>query len=386
MATNEMDEYAQAHAANADEAEAAAGVELEANAEDAADNGQAAPAAEKNAGVSPKQKKMVLGGAAVGFVLLGALVVGNIMGGSGDGVAVAQYDQGNGANAFMDQGGVLANPSVQGPQGAAPLFDGQEPQTQLSINDLIAQGAVGQEPNQAPGVDAMAAPGAPVAPAAPAAFPAPTAPEAAPAVMAAAPVAVAPAITAGPAPSAAPAAPMLAAPAPVALMAAVPSVAPAVTASVATPAPAVETALSQQQIDEINKLRADNTTLRSQVADLKRQVDQIRKQVAVASKPASAPATAAAPAPSRPATATSSSRAADVASTTRAPQPQRNAGATKRGDFEIYAVTDGRVWVVGKDGERLGPLVVGSPLTDGSKITGIDVGRGVVLTSTGEIH
>jgi len=57
-----------------------------------------------------------------------------------------------------------------------------------------------------------------------------------------------------------------------------------------------------------------------------------------------------------------------------------------RSDFTVYAVTDGRVWVVDRDGERLGPLAIGSPLTDGSKITGIDVPRGAVITTAGEIQ
>lgn len=62
------------------------------------------------------------------------------------------------------------------------------------------------------------------------------------------------------------------------------------------------------------------------------------------------------------------------------------AGSKVRSDFSIYAVTDGRAWVTSKDGERHGPLVVGSPLADGSKVTSMDPTRGVLGTTAGEIQ
>lgn len=364
---NEMDEYGKRNAAG-DEADVVADVELQAGAEgdEAVD---AAPAAAAAPGVSPKQKKLVLGGAAAGFALIGALIVANVMSGGQSGPAVAQYDQPAAQDVFVDQAGVLASASGQGNQ-AAPLFDGQAPQEPVAMSDLLAQGLPGQT---AP-VEAAVAPQAPQtqvgAPVAPAPFPTQ-------ALQMPEPVAAA-AVTA----PAAPVAP--AAPASVAA----PAVAPAIAAPAAVVAPAVAPsapALSAEQAAELSKLRADNATLRSEVAELKRQVARIRAQseTAAAPKPAPAPVRAAAPAPRAPAASTAVTA---TEASTRTPQAQRSSGASKRGDFEIYAVTDGRVWVVGKDGERLGPLAVGSPLTDGSKITGIDIGRGVVLTTTGEIH
>lgn len=150
----------------------------------------------------------------------------------------------------------------------------------------------------------------------------------------------------------------------------------------ASPAPTVasESTISATEAAlraEIAKLKAENKLLAGKVAS------QPKVQVAAAPKPKAA-TPAPVPAPASPA-APVNVRASDLKGviTQTAAKPTNKSA---RGDFSIYAVTDGRVWVVGKDGERLGPLAVGSPLTDGSKITGIDVARGVVLTNSGEIH
>lgn len=128
---------------------------------------------------------------------------------------------------------------------------------------------------------------------------------------------------------------------------------------------------------EIAKLKAENKALAAKLAN------QPKVQVAAAPKPVAA---SPAPVAAAPAVASSVNVRANALKGVITPAVAKPTNKSARGDFSIYAVTDGRVWVVGKDGERLGPLAVGSPLTDGSKITGIDVARGVVLTNSGEIH
>lgn len=56
-----------------------------------------------------------------------------------------------------------------------------------------------------------------------------------------------------------------------------------------------------------------------------------------------------------------------------------------RSDFRIYAAVDGRVWVMGPDGE---PTQIGarSPLSDGTRVTSIDTEKNVVYTTAGEIR
>lgn len=158
---------------------------------------------------------------------------------------------------------------------------------------------------------------------------------------------------------------------------------------------------------------AKETELRAQVNDLKREVAELRLKLAEkssavnassspAAKPRPAPVVAAKPvtrtapamAPAKVATQKSevvdsgspvSVKAEDLRGVVTKPGTKPTNGKV-RADFTVYAVTDGRVWVVGKDGERLGPLAIGSPLTDGSKITGIDVTRGEVNTSSGVIQ
>lgn len=133
--------------------------------------------------------------------------------------------------------------------------------------------------------------------------------------------------------------------------------------------------------EEIAKLKDENKGLSTEVSKLKREVSELKKQMANASRPA----VASAPKPAASRVPPAQSRPAELAGIVSQPGAKA-VSKSARADFSIYAVTDGRVWVVGKDGERLGPLAIGSPLTDGSKITGIDVARGVVLTTAGEIH
>lgn len=75
-----------------------------------------------------------------------------------------------------------------------------------------------------------------------------------------------------------------------------------------------------------------------------------------------------------------------VAATPTSVVAQLTAAKSKvRADYRIYAAVDGRFWLKGPDGES---FQVGnrSPLPDGSKVTGFDVEKSIVLTTTGEIH
>lgn len=148
---------------------------------------------------------------------------------------------------------------------------------------------------------------------------------------------------------------------------------------------------------KVKDLEQEIETLKKKLAEKPVASAVTPKPAATAAKPYQAPVVAAKPSP-RPAQAAPkpsaepseagpavSVKAEDLRGVVTKPGAKPTSGKV-RGDFTVYAVTDGRVWVVGKDGERLGPLAIGSPLTDGSKITGIDIVRGEVNTSAGVIQ
>lgn len=56
-----------------------------------------------------------------------------------------------------------------------------------------------------------------------------------------------------------------------------------------------------------------------------------------------------------------------------------------RSDYRVYAVVDGRVWVMGTDGETA-QVAARTPLADGSRVTNVDTEKNIVYTTTGEIR
>ena len=377
---NEIEHFAARNQAEGEESnvDLVAGVE-EGEGTESADAPQAP-------GISKKKKQMVMMGVVGGLVVIAAVAVVNIFSGAPQ-EPMAQYDQSpQQTNQAADPSGLVSNPGAGAP--VAPLIGDTMSASPTAPSPIagFAQAPSGDPTAPIPLNQMLESNPASVLPAAPSAFAqlpvaapaAPTAPQAAPSLVQSsqtAPIA--------PPPIAAAVAPLQPSPAMVAPAVVAAPVASSKESSVATApiqAVATESAISATEAAlraEITKLKAENKVLASKLAS------QQKVQAAVAPKPrASTPAPVAAP--SSPA-ASVNVRAADlkgVITQTGAKPTNKSA----RGDFSIYAVTDGRVWVVGKDGERLGPLAVGSPLTDGSKITGIDVGRGVVLTSSGEIH
>lgn len=330
-----------------------------------------APVAAGPAPIDKKKKQMILAGFGGGFVLLLGLVAANFLR-SPQTPQSAQFQE------YTPP--AQAEPVQQMPNPGSPVApligDTAQPTIPTAPQNaglppgLVPMGAPDQAAAQAPVSNALP-PSMPVGPGAaqpemqtagnPPMAPSPV-PSAAPVMPGAAPVIPGATMQAEAGPVAHPVAP-------VPTQAAIDASAAAVAAS----------------NTEIAKLKDENKDLSTEVSKLKREVSDLKRQLEKASRPvvASAPKPAAKPAakrvepaPSRP------SELAGIVS-----QPGAKAvSKSARADFSIYAVTDGRVWVVGKDGERLGPLAIGSPLTDGTKITGIDVARGVVLTTAGEIH
>ncbi len=362
---NELENYG---ARRSEEDEHQAGVDLVPGEEAGLEE---APAAAGPAPIDKKKKQMILAGFGGGFVLLLGLVAANFMR-SPQPQQSAQFQE------YTPP--AQAEPVQQMPNPAsavAPLIgDSAQPAIPMVPQNaglppgLVPMGATDQAAAQTPvtnGLPASTPVGpSPAQPEMPTAVNLPMAPSAVPS---AAPVM----------PGAAPAIPGAAMQAEV-KPAALP-VAPAST-QVAIDASNAAVAASNS---EIAKLKDENRDLTSEVSKLKREVSELKRQIDKASRPvvASAPKPAAKPAPKRVDPAPS--RPAELAGIVSQPGAKA-VSKSARADFSIYAVTDGRVWVVGKDGERLGPLAIGSPLTDGSKITGIDVARGVVLTTAGEIH
>ena len=346
-------------------------------------------------GISKKKKQMVMMGVGGGLVLVAALAVVNIFSGAPQ-EPMAQYDQSpQQANQAPDPSGLVSNPGAGAP--AAPLIGdtmtssptapspiagfaqapAADPSAPIPLNQMLESNSASASPVASAGVvqPPLAAPAAPTAPAAA---------QVAPSLVQSSQTApVAPTPIAAVAPSQpSPTAPLSASPMVASAVVAAPAAPAKPTSPVATPiqAAVTESSISATEAalrSEIAKLKAENKVLAGKLAN------QPKVQVAAAPKPKALPSAPVA-APTSPPSA-ANVRASDLKGviTQTAAKPTNKSA---RGDFSIYAVTDGRVWVVGKDGERLGPLAVGSPLTDGSKITGIDVARGVVLTNSGEIH
>jgi len=388
---NEMEKYGQRMSGDGAEEPQ---VDLVAGTDDTGETAAEAAPAAAAPGISKQKKNLVMAGVGGGMLLVVGLAVTNLMGRGAPQEQLVQYD--NPPVASAQQGGDAG--------GMAPI-QGQATGATPLIGDVDAQGAQASPvaPPQAPtpiaGVNQQPADAnTPIPlsqmmgnPAMNTAAPAPSQQTGGP-VQAAAPVAPAPAVA-----QVAPAAPTTP----------VPPAAPAMQAPVAPTAPAAPVsvaAVAGVPVQPANPgsaikdaaLVAEIDKLKAQVKDLQAQLEKANKKPAP--RPATAPtavATAKPAAPravAKPAAAVAAAPAEPVnvrASDLKGVVSQPGAKPTTknmRNDFSIYAVTDGRVWVVGRDGERLGPLAVGSPLTDGSKITGIDVGRGVVLTNSGEIH
>ena len=380
---NEIEHFAARNQAEGEESN----VDLVAGVEEG--EGTESAGAPETPGISKKKKQMVMMGVGGGLVLVAALAVVNIFSGAPQ-EPMAQYDQSPQQNTqAADPSGLVSNPGAGAP--VAPLIGdtmtasptapspiaglaqapAADPSAPIPLNQMLESNPASATP---------AAPGGIVQPPV-GALQAPSAPQAAPSLVQGtqtapvAPISIAAVASSQPSPPAALSAPSMVAPAVVAAPAATAKPNSPVAAPIQAAAPeptisATEAALRA----EIAKLKAENKLLAGKLSS------QPKVQVAAAPKPrASTPPPVVAP------TASASVRASDLKGviTQTAAKPTNKSA---RGDFSIYAVTDGRVWVVGKDGERLGPLAVGSPLTDGSKITGIDVARGVVLTNSGEIH
>lgn len=393
---NEMEKYGQRMSGDSAEEPQ---VDLVAGTDDTGETAAEAAPAAAAPGISKQKKNLVMAGVGGGMLLVVGLAVSNLMGRGAPQEQLVQYDtppvaaaqQGGDAGGMAPvQGqGPVATPLIgeadaQGAQ-ASPAAPPQVPTPIAGVNQQPADANTPIPLSQMMGNPAMntAAP----APSQQTISPVPTAAPVAPAQVAAQ---VAPAAPTAPVP---PAAPAMQAP-----------VAPTAPAPTAPPAPVSVAAVAGVPVQPTNPGSADKDAalvaeidkLKAQVKDLQAQLEKANKKPAprpataptavatakpAASRPTAKPAAAVASAPAEPVNV----RASDLKGVVSQPGAKPTT-KNMRNDFSIYAVTDGRVWVVGRDGERLGPLAVGSPLTDGSKITGIDVGRGVVLTNSGEIH
>lgn len=157
---------------------------------------------------------------------------------------------------------------------------------------------------------------------------------------------------------------------------------------------------------EVQKLRDDVASLRAAMADkdgaiaqLRSELDGLKESVASRSaaaqprpaahrqvaKPPAKTAVVAAPAAkaSAPVSGITETVVSSPASATIA-QPVPAKGKV-RTDYRVYAMTDGRVWVVGRSNEPF-QISLRAPLPDGSRVTSIDADKYVVLTTAGEIH
>ena len=164
----------------------------------------------------------------------------------------------------------------------------------------------------------------------------------------------------------------------------------------AAPAPSADAlraqfaTLERDLRDQIEELKRQVQTSKEQVESYKARIARIEKDAARAQ--ANKPVTTAV-ATSKPAATVESeakqAKAAAPAVDAGAARPQvakATVPATKvRSDYRVYAAVDGRVWVVGRDGEPT-MVDVRSVLSDGSRIIKINADVPVVETSAGEIR
>lgn len=278
----------------------------------------------------------------------------------------------------------------------------QQPQQQLAQPAPGAQpGVIVERPDGTPVVAAVGSAGVPPTPADFGLATAPVVPTPSAPVVAAAPLpmqapVVAPVIQASPMVSAASAATL---PSPVI------GAAPAVAQAPVRAGASVDSG-------EVSKLRDELASLRTELGEKAKALDDVRSELselrkaqverAAAPKPAvvrAAPVKPAQPkfvaakkplaAPAAPASAPAAVTASPIKETVVAlpATPVKPADLTKkvRQDYRVYAVVDGRVWVMGPDGEAT-QIARTSPLADGSKVTNIDVDKQVVYTTAGEIR
>lgn len=342
--------------------------------------------AERHAAKKKKDMKMLM----VAGGVAGALVIGVV----GLGVVKALSNSGQQNVVQQEQQSPVVQPAQGGRQDViVERQDGSPVVAQVGgqlgapaaaappAPDFGLQGANTQG-NQAPQMSAVDLPPAatPVVPAAPhmtAAVAAPLAP----------PV-MAPTATASPS-GAAPAAPVA-----------------ALTPKTSAAAPAVDAAEVSSLRGELDSLRSELGSKAKALEDVQRELAELRKMQAraVVNRPATAPvrpvvvAKASAPkfAPikkpiAEPAKVAPAPEASPIKETVVAqvavPSPVAVAAAKGkvRSDFRIYAIADGRVWVMGQDNEAI-QIGARSPLADGSRVTGIDADKHVVYTTAGEIR
>ena len=147
---------------------------------------------------------------------------------------------------------------------------------------------------------------------------------------------------------------------------------------------------------EVANLRTEVASLRSDLSDSARLLSEAREELNAAKRSTSARlAVVRSPAPKRiePKAAlpepASSIRETVIAAAAPALAPALNPVVAKsksaRTDYRIYAVVDGRVYLMGPDGETV-QVAARSPLADGSRVTNIDTEKHVVYTSAGEIR
>lgn len=150
---------------------------------------------------------------------------------------------------------------------------------------------------------------------------------------------------------------------------------------------------------ELDKLRADVAALRADLAEKTSTVDSLRGEIGglraqLSSRPAAPKPAVAKVAPRLAPEVSKPAGTPAVVVVTETVQPNNSPSAAPaaapakgkvRSDFRIYAAVDGRFWVVGPDNE---PVQVGvrSPLSDGTRVTSIDVEKNVIFTTTGEIR
>lgn len=158
-------------------------------------------------------------------------------------------------------------------------------------------------------------------------------------------------------------------------------------------APINELKPDPQMVAELERLRSDLASARSEISKRDESIQRMQGEMSKAlAKLEARPAPVrvqrvqAAPvvkvAPAKPAEV--AAPAAEVVSAAQVAAPVAAKGKV-RTDFRIYAAVDGRVWVMGPDGE---PTQIGSrsPLSDGTRVTGIDTEKNVVFTTAGEIR
>lgn len=150
---------------------------------------------------------------------------------------------------------------------------------------------------------------------------------------------------------------------------------------------------------ELDKLRADVAALRADLAEKTTTVDSVRGEISglraqLSSRPAAPKPAVAKVAPKLAPEVSKPAATPAVVVVTETVQPNNSPSATPaaatakgkvRSDFRIYAAVDGRFWVVGPDNEPV-QVAVRSPLSDGTRVTSIDVEKNVIFTTTGEIR